>query len=191
MTAGRPQAAREQQRTVVTARRYSEHGTAQIRLAGVSTPTPDPDLERLRSRTDLRDRRGRGPRGPGLLPSPLAPSGVPASRTRSERFDALAVAVLDDIEQRWEDRMPPVDLAVEEIPVIAADWQSPRVPLGSLVPATATSRARIVLFRRPIEHRAEGPAELAAVILAVLVDQVADLLGVPPAEVHPDYPAED
>ena len=87
--------------------------------------------------------------------------------------------------------MPPVDLAVEEIPVIAADWYSPRVPLGSLVPATATSRARIVLFRRPIEHRAEGPAELAAVILAVLVDQVADLLGVPPAEVHPDYPAED
>jgi len=139
----------------------------------------------------VRPRSAGGPRGPGLLPSPLAPSGVPASRTRSERFDALAVAVLDDIEQRWEDRMPPVDLAVEEIPVIAADWQSPRVPLGSLVPATATSRARIVLFRRPIEHRAEGPAELAAVILAVLVDQVADLLGVPPAEVHPDYPAED
>ena len=116
---------------------------------------------------------------------------MPASRTRGERFDALAVAVLDDIEQRWEDRMPPVDLAVEEIPVIPPDWHSPRVPLGSLVPATATSRARIVLFRRPIEHRAEGPAELAAVILAVLVDQVADLIGVPPAEVHPDYPADD
>ena len=116
---------------------------------------------------------------------------MPAVRTRGERFDSLAVAVLDDIEQRWEDRLPPVDLAVEEIPVLAPDWPGHRVPLGSLVPATATTRARIVLFRRPIEHRAEEPAELAAVILAVLVDQVADLLGVPPAEVHPDYPADD
>ena len=35
--------------------------------------------------------------------------------------------------------LPPLDLAVEEIPVLPADWHSPRVPLGSLVPATATA----------------------------------------------------
>jgi hypothetical protein len=161
----------------------------------VSTPTPDSEphteLEQPRRSGDLRDRRGRGRRGPDLLPGPLSPRGVPAVRTRGERFDAMAVAVLDDIEQRWEDQLPPVDLAVEEIPVLGRDWPGHRVPLGSLVPATATARARIVLFRRPIEHRAEGPAELAAVILAVLVDQVAELLGVPPADVHPDYPADD
>jgi hypothetical protein len=125
------------------------------------------------------------------MAGPLAPRGVPAHRTLGERFDLMAVAVLDDIEQRWDGEMPPVDLAVEEIPVLPAVWSADRVPLGSLVPATANSRARIVLFRRPIEHRAEGPAELAAVVLAVLVDQVAELLGVPPSEVHPDYPAED
>ena len=28
-------------------------------------------------------------------------------------------------------------------------------------------------------------------ILTVLADQVADLLGVPPAELHPDYAADD
>ncbi len=125
------------------------------------------------------------------MAGPLAPGGVPGHRTRGERFDALAVAVLDDIEQRWESELPPVDLAVEEIPMLPPDWSADRVPLGSLVPATTTARARIVLFRRPIEHRAEGSAELAAVVLAVLVDQVADLLGVPPADVHPDYPADD
>jgi hypothetical protein len=125
------------------------------------------------------------------MAGPLAPRGVPAHRSHGERFDSLAVAVLDDIEQRWEGELPPLDLAVEEIPLLPNDWSADRVPLGSLVPATPTARARIVLFRRPIEHRAEGQAELAAVVLAVLVDQVAELLGVPPTEVHPDYPADD
>lgn len=152
---------------------------------------PDTSAAEPRKPTDRKDRRGRGRRGPDLRPSPLAPRGVPAHRTRGDRFDSLAVAVLDDIEQRWEGELPPVDLAVEEIPVLPVDWSADRVPLGSLVPATASTRARIVLFRRPIEHRAEGPAELAAVVLAVLVDQVAELLGVPPTEVHPDYPADD
>lgn len=152
---------------------------------------PDTSSSAPRNPRDRKDRRGRGRRGPDLMAGPLAPRGVPAHRTQGERFDLLAVAVLDDIEQRWEGELPPVDLAVEEIPVLPADWSPDRVPLGSLVPPTASARARIVLFRRPIEHRAEGPSELAAVVLAVLVDQVAELLGVPPTEVHPDYPAED
>ncbi len=152
---------------------------------------PDTSAAGPRKPRDQKDRRGRGRRGPDLMAGPLAPRGVPAHRTRGERFDGLAVAVLDDIEQRWEGRLPPVDLAVEEIPVLPTDWSADRVPLGSLVPATGSARARIVLFRRPIEHRAEGAAELAAVVLAVLVDQVAELLGVPPTDVHPDYPAEE
>lgn len=160
---------------------------------GSGSPVGFPDTSAAGPRTlrDRKDRRGRGPRGPDLIAGPLAPRGVPAHRTRGERFDTLAVAVLDDIEQRWEGQLPPVDLAVEEIPVLSPQWSGDRVPLGSLVQATASARACIVLFRRPIEHRAEDPAELAAVVLAVLVDQVAELLGVPPSEVHPDYPAED
>ena len=71
------------------------------------------------------------------------------------------------------------------------DLDATEIPLTHATGGTSHEPYRIVVFRRPIEHRAEGPAELAAVILAVLVDQVADLLGVPPAEVHPDYPAED
>ena len=142
-------------------------------------------------RSGLRDRRGRGLRGPDFRAGPLAPSGVPAHRSRSDRFDALALAVLDDVESRWVDRLPPLDLAVEEVPALPEDWSSDRVPLGSLTPATPTTRARIVLFRRPIEHRAEDRAELAAVVLSVLVDQVADILGISPGEVHPDYPEPD
>ncbi len=156
--------------------------TGSTESSGGGHPRPGPGL---------RDRRGRGPRGPDFRLGPLAPDGVPAHRSRSERFDTLALAVLDDIESRWVDRLPPLDLAVEDVPALPETWSSDRVPLGSLTAATPTARARIVLFRRPIEHRAEDRAELAAIVLAVLVDQVADILGVEPGDVHPDYPEPD
>jgi hypothetical protein len=46
-----------------------------------------------------------------------------------------------------------------------------------------------VLFRRPIEHRAESRIDLEALVLTVVVEQLADYLGVPPEDVHPDYEA--
>ena len=44
-----------------------------------------------------------------------------------------------------------------------------------------------MLFRRPIEHRSESPAELEAMVLTVVVEQVAELLGIPAEDVDPRY----
>ena len=133
-----------------------------------------------------RDRRGRGLRGPefGLG----APGGrVPAHRTARELFDQVAVDVMSDVESRWSDELAPVELAVEDIPVLPRTWVAPRVPLAALVPATQTTPPRLVLFRRPIEHRAESRTDLEALVLTVVVEQLADYLGVPAEDVHPDY----
>jgi hypothetical protein len=45
----------------------------------------------------------------------------------------------------------------------------------------------VVVFRRPLELRAEGPGDLAALVHAVVVEQVAELLGRSPEEVDPRY----
>ncbi|GGF56397.1 hypothetical protein GCM10011519_32950 [Marmoricola endophyticus] len=150
-------------------------------------------------RSGRRDRHGRGRRGPDHragLPdptgaTPLAPDGVPATRTRRQRFDQVALDVLDDVEARLGDRLPPVDVAVEDVPAVPAGWLGDQAPLGTLVDATRTSRARIVLYRHPIEYRTHGLAELTALVLVVVVDQVADLLGADPATLHPGYPQDD
>jgi hypothetical protein len=97
------------------------------------------------------------------------------------------VEVMSDVESRWTDELAPVELAVEDIPVLPPTWVAPRVPLASLVPATQSSPPRLVLFRRPIEHRAESRADLEALLLTVVVEQLADYLGVPAEDVHPDY----
>ena len=133
-----------------------------------------------------RDRRGRGLRGPAFGPD--APWGrVPAHRTDRERFDQVAVDVMNDVESRWTEELAQVELAVEDIPVLPRTWVAPRVPLASLVPGTQSTPPRLVLFRRPIEHRAENRADLDALVLTVVVEQLADYLGVPAEDVHPDY----
>lgn len=134
-----------------------------------------------------RDRHGRGMRGPGFGPG--APGRVPARRTAAERFDEVALAVMEDVESRWSEQLASVELAVEEIPPLPRTWAAGAVPLASLVPATGATPPRLVLFRRPLEHRVESRADLEALVLTVVVEQFADFLGVAPEDVHPDYEA--
>jgi predicted Zn-dependent protease with MMP-like domain len=123
-------------------------------------------------------------RGPGVLPRQ---PGVPELPTARERFDELVLDVVTDIDKRWSDRLGLVEYAVEDAPLIPDDWDSPHVPLSSLVRGTGARPTRLVLFRRPIEHRCETRADLAAMVLTVLVEQVAELLGIDAEEVDPRY----
>jgi hypothetical protein len=125
-------------------------------------------------------------RGPAFLAD--GPHGrVPAHRTGRELFDQVAIEVMSDVESHWTEELGPVELAVEDIPVLPRTWVAPRVPLASMVPATSSTPPRLVLYRRPIEHRADSRADLEALVLTVVVEQVADYLGVPAEDVHPDY----
>lgn len=136
----------------------------------------------------LRDRRGRGMRGPGVLP---ATPGRPELRTARERFDDLALGIVTEIDARWQDRLGLVEYAVEDTPQIPDDWSSTTVPLSSLVRGSGATPTRLVLFRRPIEHRCENRTDLEAMVLTVVVEQVAELLGIDAAEVDPRYVGDD
>jgi hypothetical protein len=119
--------------------------------------------------------------------SPLAPDGVPARRTPAERFDRVALRTMRAVVGRWTEQLGDVELAVEEVPVIPSTWTTSTVPLSSYVEAAGAGRPRLVLFRRPIEHRAEDLAELEALLVTVIVEQLAEVLGLPPEDVLPGY----
>jgi hypothetical protein len=126
-------------------------------------------------------------RGPAFGDSPLIGGGVPARRTPAESFDHVALRVVQGVVSRWTDRLGDVELAVEEVPVLPARWSESTVPLASYVEASGGSRPRLVLFRRPLEHRAEDLTELETLLVTVVVEQVADVLGIPPEDVLPGY----
>lgn len=132
----------------------------------------------------------------------MLPVSVPAWRSRAEKFDMLVLEAFAPIDSRWHDRIAKLDIAVDEVPKIRAldpdsvTWppevvaEGP-VPLSRLVPAGvdrhgATTRARLVLFRRPLELRAKRQEDLVDLLNEVLVRQVATYLGVDPEVVDPD-----
>ena len=101
--------------------------------------------------------------------------------SRAARFDDLVLDAADTLEGRLGHELG-VELAVEEVPPSdPAPWEH-GVPLGRLFPAERTLSARLVLYRRPIVHRAADHSELAAIIYEVLAEQVARMLGRDPED---------
>jgi hypothetical protein len=145
-------------------------------------------------------RRGREMRGPLLPPT------VPGWRSRAERFDMAVLEAYEPIERRWQERLTGLDIAVDEIPRIApkdpdsVQWPPEVVAdgpiaLARLIPAGVdvrgnTTRARIVLFRRPIERRAKDSLDLTDLLHEILVAQVATYLGVEPSVIDPSLEEE-
>lgn len=127
-------------------------------------------------------------RGPAVLPRQ---PGRPELRTARERFDDLALGIVTSVDERWQDRLGLVEYAVEDAPQIPDDWDSDTVPLSSLVRGTAGAPTRVVLFRRPIEHRCENRTELEAMVLTIVVEQIAELLGIDADQVDPRYQRDD
>ena len=113
--------------------------------------------------------------------------GQPELRTRRERFDDVALGIVEEIDARWQQQLGLVEYAVEDTPLLPDDWDPRTVPLASLVRGSGATPTRLVLFRRPIEHRCETRSELEAVILTVVAEQVADLLGIDAEQVDPRY----
>ncbi len=129
-----------------------------------------------------RDRRGRGLRGA------LLPSSVPAARTRAERFDDLVLDAVDDLDPRWREPLERVEVAVEDVPPAdPSPWEAGEVPLGRVFPADRGLPARVVVYRRPVEARSQGLADLADLVRTVVVEQLAHVLDVSPRELDPGY----
>lgn len=127
---------------------------------------------------------------------PTTEAGVPVPlwRSRPDRFDDVVRDAFEALEQRWPEELTAVELAVEDVPpsfleeqegLVTDDTAGGAVPLGRLVPARAERPARLLVYRRPVEARAEDLADLADLVHEVLVDAVAQLLGRDPDEVDP------
>ncbi|PWI07584.1 hypothetical protein DIZ27_26595 [Streptomyces sp. NWU339] len=130
-----------------------------------------------------RDRHGRGMRGP------IAPPQVPLAASRAETFADLVQDSVERLERRWP-QLADIDFLVLEVPRLDGPglrWSDEAVPLGGTVPGREGHPARVVIYRRPVEIRTKGRDERAALVHEVVVEQVAELLGLTPETVDPRY----
>ncbi|MGW5127986.1 metallopeptidase family protein [Streptomyces sp. NPDC004069] len=130
-----------------------------------------------------RDRHGRGMRGP------IAPPQVPLAASRAEAFADLVQDSVDRLERRWP-QLADIDFFVVEVPRLdgpGQTWNDEAVPLGGTVASREGRRARVVVYRRPVEIRTKSRDERAALVHEIVVEQVAELLGLTPETVDPRY----
>jgi hypothetical protein len=93
---------------------------------------------------------------------------------------------------------------VEEVPPAEAPAEgllpeADPVPLARLDPASPDAGnpahparpARIVLYRRPLMARADDEDELSELVLDVVIEEFASLLGLDPQVIDPDYPGDE
>ncbi|CAL9438548.1 hypothetical protein SUDANB58_02199 [Streptomyces sp. enrichment culture] len=120
---------------------------------------------------------------------PIAPPQVPLAASRAEAFADLVQDSVDRLERRWP-QLADIDFLVLDVPHpggLGQGWTDEVVPLGGTIPARDGQRARVVVYRRPVEIRAKGREERAALVHEIVVEQVAELLGLTPETVDPRY----
>lgn len=118
-------------------------------------------------------------------------------------FDQLVLETYAPLHNAYFDQLSGVDLAVDTIPrmrlradmsvlpdEIVADGP---VPLGRVLQAGVDrygnpTRARFVVFRRPVEQRSRTPEERSELLTWILTALVANYLNLDPRDVDPDFP---
>lgn len=144
----------------------------------------------------FRNRHGRGLRGI------LLPTAAPRHRTRAEAFDVAVLEAYAPILHRFAEQLQGLDIAVDTVPrmrlradmtvlpdEIMADGP---VPLGRVIPAGIDARgeptrARLVIFRMPVEQRVDSPQERQELLMTILAALVANYLNLDPSDIDPGF----
>jgi predicted Zn-dependent protease with MMP-like domain len=160
-------------------------GLSGDRVAGRTAQQDRSSVSRVK-----RDRRGRGIRGP------LAPARVPLAVSPADRFDRIASEAVEHVEHRWREQLAGVEFAVDLVPATDLDPTDPAmdgaiesggVLLAQIVPGTGRTPTLIVLYRKPIELRARGVEDLEDLLHDVVVQVIANYLGLEPDVVDPGF----
>lgn len=131
-----------------------------------------------------RDRHDRGLRGP------LIPARLPGARSRAAQFDATVLDVVEVLTPRWPGPLRAVEIAVDDVPrtespellnasdaVLDGPVQLTRYFAPGVDRRGEPMKARVVLYRRPIELRCGERSHLAVLISTILIEQFTALFG--------------
>lgn len=123
-------------------------------------------------------------RGALAAPNPLtgAPMPTPYRSAGAAFFADCLRGSLARIAHICPRALEGVGVGFEDVPTLTDAWYD-SVPLAAAVSARPGSPAQVVLYRRPIEHRAVGRRELARLVHRTIVEQLSALTGIDTAEI--------
>lgn len=140
-----------------------------------------------------RDRHDRGLRGPLARPNPHTSwVAEPPRRTgRTEFFSQAVSQSLNRIATTCPQSLDGISLGVEDVPLLNTDWKADEVPLAAAVERSEEGPAQVVVYRRPLEHRATNRQGLRDLVHRTIVEQLAALTGFTVEAIDPEVADED
>lgn len=127
-----------------------------------------------------RDRHERGLRGPLALPHAWGRRTVPLHRPRrTEYFNQCVTWALEEIAAVDPQALNGIMVGVEEVPFLRTAWSGDRVPMSAALEPTRGRPAQIVIYERPLEHRASSRGTLRSLVHRTIVEQLSALTGRP------------
>lgn len=68
-------------------------------------------------------------------------------------------------------------VGVEDVPQWSPTWSADRVPMSAALEGTGSSKAQVVLYERPLEHRVATRSQLRRMVYRTIVEQLSVLTG--------------
>lgn len=135
-----------------------------------------------------RDRHERGLRGPLASPNPYTAwvAQTPRRIGRTEFFSGAVSQSISSIARTCPQALDGIRLGVEDVPFLHTDWKADEVPLAAAVERSEDSPAQVVIYRRPLEHRATNRQGLRELVHRTIVEQLAALTGFTVEAIDPD-----
>jgi predicted Zn-dependent protease with MMP-like domain len=105
-------------------------------------------------------------------------------------LDAVQNSV-DQIAAQAPDALIGVTFGVEDVPYLETAWSGHQVPLAAAVEAAPDRPAQVIVYRRPLEHRAATRRGLRILVYRTIVEQLAALTGRSVDEIDPSGARDD
>ena len=103
---------------------------------------------------------------------------VPLNRpSRVDYFNDCVTSAMADIAAVSPDALNGIIVGVEEVPHLKVAWSGDRVPLSAALEPSRGRKAQIVIFERPLEHRASSRSQLRRLVHRTIVEQLSTLTG--------------
>lgn len=116
----------------------------------------------------------------GTTAEPVRPPG------RASFFDEAVQTSIDRVHDHDPEILTGITVGIEEVPFLQTAWSGERVPLAAAVAPTPEAFGRVVLYRRPLEHRVATRSGLQILVHRTLVEQLAALTGRSVDDIDPD-----
>lgn len=101
-------------------------------------------------------------------------------------FEQCVADAVARVERHCPQAIVGIRVGIEEVPLLSGVWSPARVPLAAAIDASEGRPPQVVVYRRPLEHRAATRPSLAFLVHRTIVEQLAALTGISVGDIDPE-----